>query len=75
MSAEENLGRQWKGTRTTVGTIHSQPNSANPQHHIAQVWHDGKKKWKVVGGLGDGTMHKTLSDAKQHVDSLHRRSQ
>jgi hypothetical protein len=75
MSASDHLGLQWKGHRTAVGTVHSQPNSKNPQNLIMAVMHNGKKKWKVVGGLGDGTMHKTLSDAKQHVDSLHRRSQ
>jgi len=48
--------------------------SASPWNHIAPTWHEGKKQWKVMGGLGDGTIHKTLRDAKQHVESLHRRS-
>ena len=73
MSAQDNLGPQWQGTRTKTGTIHSL--SSTPWNHIAPTWHDGRKKWKVIGGLGDGTIHKTLRDAKQHVESLHRRSQ
>lgn len=73
VSAEDNLGIQWQGTRSTIGTIHNM--SVTPWNHIAPTWHQGKKKWIVMGGLGDGTIHKTLRDAKQHVESLYRRSQ
>ena len=73
MSAEDNLGLQWKGVRSITGTIHTM--SVTPWNHIAPTWHQGKKKWIVMGGLGDGTIHKTLRDAKQHVESLYRRSQ
>jgi hypothetical protein len=72
MSASDNLGRQWKGIRTTVGTIHAFTPTEGV--YIDAIWHDGKKKWKVNGGLADGTMHPTVRDAKQHIESLHRRS-
>jgi hypothetical protein len=72
MSARNLSSKQWAGIRTTVsGTIHSFLPSGHAGVHIVPTFNTNAYKWEIKNGPANGSLHKTLRDAKREVEERH----